>query len=48
MGRVELHYKALEGDLAGIAECLQSGESVNATDEAGYTPFALCGAAVPD
>ena len=38
MNRLELHYRAAEGDLAGIAERLQAGDPVDARDKAGFTP----------
>lgn len=39
MGRIELHYRALEGDIEGIRDRLAAGDSVDATDSAGFTPL---------
>ena len=39
MGRSELHYRALEGDLDGIRTRIAAGDSVGAPDYAGFTPL---------
>jgi uncharacterized protein len=39
MGRLELHYCALEGDVPGINERISRGDPADAADNAGYTPL---------
>lgn len=39
MNRLELHYRAAEGDLTGIAERLLAGDPVDARGKAGFTPL---------
>lgn len=39
MGRSELHYRALEGDVEGIRTRVAAGDAVGAPDHAGFTPL---------
>lgn len=39
MGRLELHYRALEGDAAGINQRISLRDPVSAADRAGFTPL---------
>lgn len=41
MGRSELHYRALEGDVEGIRTRLAAGDSVGTPDHAAFTPLPL-------
>jgi uncharacterized protein len=38
-GRQELHYRALDGDVAGIRERLAAGDEVGLADKQGFTPL---------
>jgi uncharacterized protein len=40
-GREELHYRALEGDVAGVEDRLSAGDPVSLPDRAGQTPLRL-------
>lgn len=39
MGRSELHYRAVEGDVEGIYSRLAAGDDVGGADQAGFTPL---------
>ena len=39
MDRLQLHYRAADGDITGIAERLQAGDPIDARDNAGFTPM---------
>ncbi len=41
MGRLELHYRALEGDVEGILARIAAGDSVGTPHYAGFTPLHL-------
>jgi len=38
-GRQELHYRALEGDVAGIGDRLAAGDDISWADRQGFTPL---------